>query len=174
VRTIYRARQFWAALTAAPKPADLVAVKRVLAPALMDLFRRMQASEQVHSLEVYYRLLNQGEQDDDLLIAALLHDVGKTCYPLHLWERVGIVLGKAFFPRQVKAWGKGEARGWRRALVVAENHAAWGAAMAADAGASPRVVELIRRHQEPLPENAALTGRTECLLKQLQQFDDES
>ncbi len=174
MRIIYRARQFWAALTAAPTPADLAAAQRVLAPALMDLFKRMQASEQAHSLDVYYRLLRLGEQDGDLLAAALLHDVGKTCYPLHTWERVVIVVARALFPGRVKTWGQHTARGWRRAFVVAEKHAAWGAALAAEAGASPLVVELIRRHQDPRPANPALAGRADDLLRLLQQCDDES
>lgn len=174
MRILYRVRQFRAALAGAPNPDDLAAIQTVLAPALMDLFLQMQASEQAHSLQVYDRLLQHGAQDSDLLVAALLHDIGKTRFPLRIWERVVIVLAKAFVPRWVKRWGQGQARGWRRAFVVAEQHTKWGAEMAAIAGASPVTVRLIRRHQDLLPQSTNPDNREDHFLKQLQQFDDES
>jgi hypothetical protein len=102
------------------------------------------------------------------------------CHPLRLWERVVIVLGRAYFPEQAKIWGNSEPRGWKRPFVVAEKHAAWGAELAAQAGATPLTVAIIKRHQE-LPHTAPTELVSEqqalledCLLHQLQIFDEES
>jgi len=63
-------------------------------------------------------------------------------------------------------------RGWRRAFVIAEQHPAWGAALAAEAGASPRLVALIRQHQEPASTEA--DPETRRLLSKLQAVDDNN
>lgn len=153
----------------------------------MNLFLRMQPGEQAHSLWIFNQLIDQNETSEDLLAAALLHDVGKSRYPLRLWDRVLIVLGKRMFPLQAKNWGSGEARGWQRPFVVAEKHAEWGASMAEEAGASPVVVELIRRHQDPSgnpvgqPDRDGIKGAVmdsagleDGLLFRLQSLDNES
>ena len=168
-RIFYRTRQFWSALWVRPVPADFTLTSRALTPALMALFLKMQPSEQSHSLGVLQKLVEQGENHPDLWVAALLHDVGKSRYPLHVWERVVIVLGKALFPARVKDWGSDspgaeEARtgpqawrrqgwrrqSWRRPFIVAEKHPVWGAELASQAGASSLATALIRRHQEEL------------------------
>ena len=176
----YRVRQFWKALTAVPDPDDLARAKQVLSPPLFELFSRLQANEQAHSLWIYRRLCEQNEQNHDLMVAALLHDVGKSCHPLHLWERVFIVVGKRLFPERVKTWGQAPPRGWKRPFVVAEKHARWGAELAERAGASPLAVALIRRHQERVEpaftkgETAQPTYEENLLLFQLQMMDEES
>lgn len=165
----YRARQFWQALTAVPAAEDLDRARQALSPQLMALFLNQTASEQVHSLNVFLQLSDQGERSADLLSAALLHDVGKSCYPLRIWERVMVVIGKALAPRQTECWSREEPRGWKRPFVVARRHAAWGAELAAASGASPLTVELIRRHHDPAAEGPVHT--TDRLLQQLQIFD---
>lgn len=128
---------------------------------------------------VLNRLLEQDETNNDLLAAALLHDVGKCCHPLRLWERVVIVLAKSLFPKRVKSWGEGEPFGWKRAFVVAEQHPSWGAELAARAGASPMTVSLIRRHQDLLEDRSRVQtvqdfSSEDGLLYLLQVCDDES
>lgn len=142
-----------------------------LSPAQLLLFRRMQPAEQVHAYQVYKRLAADGQASPELLQAALLHDVGKILYPLSIFERVLVVVAKRLFRQAAMEWAKGPARGWRRPFVVAEQHATWGADLAAQAGASPRTVELIRRHQEAAPENPA--AGLELQLAALQAADDE-
>jgi len=154
-RILYRMRQFWSALFAAPSLEDLKTVDSLLSPEQRALFQQMQPSEQAHSIQVMHAVLHTingraGERRQDLLAAALLHDVGKIRYPLRIWERILIVLGRAFTPEQVKRWGEGEANGWRRAFVVAARHPEWGAQMAAAAGVSPLTEALIRWHQKQL------------------------
>jgi len=172
VRILYRTQQFWNALRSVPDPDQLADAQRFLSPAQMTIFRQMQANEQAHSLRLFRRLREQGETHIDLLAAALLHDIGKSRFPLRLWERVVIVLAESLFPEQVEIWGKSAPRGWRRPFVIARQHPAWGAEMAAKAGASPLVVSLIQRHQAPIPPQPKTLE--DQLLHRLQLADNES
>ncbi len=161
LRLSYRLRQFWEALRARPDPQALEAAQRVLAPSLWALFRQMPPNEQAHALRVFQRLRQAGHTEHDLLVAALLHDVGKALHHPRLWERVAVVLAYACCPRRAFQLGEGEPRGWRRPFVLARQHPEWGARLAADAGASPEVAALIRHHQTfppppDLPHLAAL------------------
>lgn len=177
MRILYRMNQFWQGLSAVPAPIDMKLARQVLSEDLMSLFLRMQPSEQMHSLSILRKLKEKGENNEALLVAALLHDAGKSRYPLKHWERIFIVLAKRAFPRLAKKWGKGEANGWKRALVVAEKHPAWGAELANASGASPLAVSLILRHQQKdgirgaVSENLLLEDQ---LLKSLQEMDDNS
>ncbi len=147
-RGVYRARQFWLALWAKPKLEQLEQARQLLTSAQFKLFQQLYPSEKVHALSVCQQLQAQGYQSNDLLIAALLHDIGKVKYPLRLWERVAVVLGGRFFPQQAARWGVGVPKGWRRPFVVAANHPAWGAEMAAEVGVSPLTLTMIQRHQD--------------------------
>jgi hypothetical protein len=171
VRVLYRVRQFWHALIPMPDMEDLAHARQVLSPPLLALFLNLQTGEQAHSLWMFRQLIMQGETNRDLWTAALLHDVGKSCYPLRLWERIMIVLVKAMFPSQVKDWSLGNPSGWKRPLVIAEQHPAWGAELAKQAGASSLAVSLIQRHHEF--NNNALAGEEDRLLQILQRLDEE-
>ena len=149
MQILYRARQTWNAITGIPKKGDIDQVRKILSPDLMPLFLCLQPGEQAHSFWVYNQLRQSGETNHDLLVAALLHDVGKSLHPLHLWERIVIVLGKTISPQGAKAWGQGEPQGFLRPFVISEKHPVWGADMAAQAGASQLTVSIIRRHLEP-------------------------
>lgn len=148
---LYRARQFFNALHAAPSPAQIDQIRPILSPKLLSLFLSMQPGEIAHSLQIWQGLVDFGDCPPDVQVAALLHDVGKTRSPLSVWDRTIIVLARTLLPKQASRWGKdardGWQTGWRRPFVVAENHPEWGAQMAEGAGASPLTVMLIRQHQ---------------------------
>jgi hypothetical protein len=171
-RVTYRARQFWANLSAAPATEDLEQARSILTTEQYELFQQLQPAEQTHAFQVYQKLINQGITETQLLQAALLHDVGKARAPLASWERVAIVLARAAFPQKVLDWGQGKAAGWRRPFAVAVQHPQWGAEMALSAGTEPLTVELIRRHQEPL--NGEPQTESDQLLQILQAADDAS
>jgi putative nucleotidyltransferase with HDIG domain len=157
--------QFFRALWAPLLPIDAVYVRRHLDPALWRLFQTMARAEQHHGVAVCRALEAQGHDDPDLLVAALLHDVGKSVAPLHLWERVGVVLGEHVLPRAAARWREGPLHGLRRGFVVRYRHPAWGAALARRAGASERAVTLIGRHH-------AKPGESDPALRALQQVDE--
>ncbi|HUS85119.1 MAG TPA: HD domain-containing protein [Anaerolineales bacterium] len=133
------------------------------------LFFRMSDPDQSHSIRVFQSLVGQGEENPDLLRAALLHDVGKSLKPLHPWEKALVVLANLIFPKKVFKWGKGEAHGWRQPFVVALQHPEWGAAMVRQAGGSETLVTLIRYHQEHAP--SSIGKDVQGLIERLQAAD---
>ncbi len=172
----YRFRQGVRALGAWMRPVDDSQAERYLTPPLFALYLQMRRTERQHSLRVAQALLNDGHTHPDLLVAALLHDVGKirTCF--FLPEKVMVVLVKAFSPVLYHRWGSISDRdsrwGWRRPFVVSVQHPIWGADMVADAGGSTLAVDLIRRHADPLP-NPSQT-EADRLLVLLQAVDDQN
>lgn len=165
VRIAYRLRQFWRALHVKINPLELERALAMLNPAQAKLFLQLQPSEQAHALDMLRRLVEQGDEQVDLLVAALLHDVGKLRYRLNPLERTVVVLMGAISPARLRKWGSlppggwEEVPRWRRAFVVAEQHAGWGAELARQAGVSPLVEALIRGHHHPPVEqtDAAVT-----------------
>ncbi len=167
-----RLRQGLRALTVWARPIDAALVSSVLSPRLVDLFYTMRRSEQEHSINVLRTLRGWGYDDPSLMVAALLHDVGKTRAAYHLWDRVLVVLLRATMPRRVSRWGYeiDEPVGWRRPFVINFQHPRWSAEFARNAGADPLAVELIARHQRKLRRQPETP--TEALLVALQAADN--
>ena len=164
---VYRASQFLHYWRNAPlNPAAQTRVDSILpTPELRALFRRLSPGEQAHSLEVLERVQARfPTAPPDLLQAALLHDVGKTRAPLNIVERVLVVLGQKLVPNRWEHWSP-------KAFSVATQHAGWGADLAAQAGASPLTVMLIRRHQTHVSSAATVEDE---LLEHLQAADNAS
>ena len=171
---VYRVGQFWHYWRNAPlNRAAQTQVDSILpSPELRALFRQMSPGEQRHSLTVLKQVDAQyPSAPPELRQAALLHDVGKTVAPLNIVERVWVVVGRKLFSHTWQRWGQGQPRSWRKAFVVACQHARWGADLAAQAGAGPLVSNLIRRHQTPVTRSATLEDE---LLKHLQAADNAS
>jgi hypothetical protein len=167
---VYRVSQFCRALLARVSKRELGLLSEYLTPSQADLFHRMPRCDQRHGLDVFYALQGKRHHDHDLLVAALLHDVGKVGGGLRLWHRVLIVLIKALRPQLLDRLAKGEPRGWRYPFYVHQRHPELGAELARAVDCSPITVELIRRHQEPLASNPPRTHQDK-LLAALQEAD---
>ena len=169
----YRFQQFQKNLLAGPLPAHVWnLITAVLTPSQQQLFRQFTLSDQWHSYRVATMLQEAGHTDHDLLVAALLHDVGKTKVPLSVFERSLIVLAQWLLPKRVGEWGVGEPVGWKRPFVVKMQHPEWSAQMAKQAGSSTSLaISLIRRHQDPLSE---INSEEDRLLQLLQWADDRN
>jgi hypothetical protein len=144
-RAAHLTRRFLRALTARVHPAERQIIAAHLTPAQQRLFWAMMVQDQRHSLDVFYALQRHGCQDEDVLLAALLHDVAKG--PVRLWQRVVYVLLQAVSPRLLDRLARPNGSGWRQAMASLRDHGPRGAALAAEAGASPAVAGLIRHHQ---------------------------
>jgi putative nucleotidyltransferase with HDIG domain len=155
-RVRYRVAQFGQWLLDSVRPPNLTYVRaRLPNPTLIALFTRMSRADQHHGIAVARTLEHQGYDDPALIAAALLHDVGKSRTGVSVWARVIVVLGEWLLPRVAARWGEGQAKGLRRPFVVRQQHPAWGAEMAQQAGASPVTVRLIRSHHNPTGERDA-------------------
>jgi hypothetical protein len=167
-----RFRQGIRALLAFTRGVDYDLAAEYLSPGQLTLFRQMRRSEQLHSLNVLRSALAQGPTPDDLAVAALLHDVGKVHHPLAIWQKSLAVIVRALAPGIFRRWSRVEQpRPWQLACVVAEQHPAWSAELAAAAGTSERALWLISNHDRP----AAAWGENHPhvhLLKRLQAADD--
>lgn len=149
---LYRIRQFMWAAAAWVRPDGTAgpAVRPYLPPAAIHLFEAMPAYDRRHALKVMRGLRQQGHADPDLLAAALLHDVGKTAYPsgrLRLGHRVAVVLLNALSPGALERLGRRQPGRWLLPFYVQQHHASIGAELAQQAGCTPAMVELIRRHE---------------------------
>lgn len=151
---LYRVRQFVGAVGAwfRASESDQVVASAYLSPPMMSLFEAMPRYDRQHALKVLRTLQEKGHAEPDLLVAALLHDVGKSAGRgggLRLWHRVATVLLRAFWPSFFEQLGKERPGNWRYPFFVQQHHAALGAELARQAGCSVVAVELIRRHEDP-------------------------
>ncbi len=178
MRIWYRISQFWSELLARINPPDLSQALVVLSQDQRALFTRMQPGEQNHAVIVYRRLLEQGENQPDLLVAALLHDVGKLRYRMNPLERSMVVLVKAVLPKKSLLWGElpsinwDSLPSWRKAFIVAKQHPEWGAELARKAGVSILTENLIRQHDQPFSQGP--DSEETSLLHKLWLVDNDS
>ena len=126
-------------------------VARQLPESALPLFESMSDADQQHALRVCRGLQARGCRDEDMLAAALLHDVGKAGGRVPFWTRPVIVLGKRLAPRllmRLAAYPRAGQPRWGRSLGYAWWHAEIGAELAAEAGLSKRAVLYIRTHHQ--------------------------
>ncbi len=162
----YRVWQFFKAMTTKNSPEWGRIAAAYLSPEQMALFRRMSPHDQRHSVDVLQKLLAKDCQEDDLLKAALLHDVGKTAARLTPWHRViSVLLGNWLDRLACEEPGK-----WCYPFFVQREHPLIGAKMAKHAGCSPRCVRIIRYHHEEKPP---LSDEEMNLLAALKAADEE-
>ncbi|HEU5225716.1 MAG TPA: hypothetical protein VFV29_07935 [Actinomycetota bacterium] len=140
-----KARQFRAHLRASVAPAERAELEAWTTAAQRAVFDGMHVADRRHGLDVVAALRAEGVTDGEVLVAGLLHDAGKG--ETGVLPRVVYALGDRYGTWIVRA--AAVVPGWRAALERLRVHAETSAAMAAEAGCSPRTVELIRHQDAP-------------------------
>ncbi len=169
---LYRIQQGVRALFAFAQTPDYALSDTYLTQKQRELLLRLNRGEQLHSLRVLRDVLAQETNTPhDLAVAALLHDCGKSLYPMAIWQKTLAVLARKFMPGTYVQWSNDDPKkAISRGPVVAECHPAWGAKLVAETEASERVLWLIAHHAD---EVSNWHGHPHCdLLKRLQLADD--
>ncbi len=140
-----KARQFRAHQRARVDARERTGLGDWLTPPQLALFDSMHVADRRHGLDVVATLRAEGQDDEELLLAGLLHDAGKG--DTGVWPRVAYSLGQEY-GRWI--WRvAGALPGFRGALTRLRDHAEESARLAAAAGCTPRTVELIRYQDAP-------------------------
>jgi hypothetical protein len=113
----------------------------------------MHRADQRHGLDVVETLQNQGHDDQELLLAALLHDCSKGP-ATRLPHRVAWSLGERYGEGVLDVLA--HLPGFAAAFERLRHHADDSARLALQAGASERTAELIRHQAEPVDRVAGL------------------
>lgn len=141
--SIYRLRQFLRALEEQRAPVERGFVEAYLDERGRRLFYAMPPRDRVHAARTARLLLHAEGSDRDLVIAGLLHDVGKG--EQQLWHRAGYVLLNATAPALLQRIAR-PGGDWRGAICRLRDHARRGAEMARSLGYGENVYRLIARH----------------------------
>jgi hypothetical protein len=152
-------------------PVDYDLAASVLSPAQLQLFHKMRRSEQIHSLNVLRTLQGWGYDHPSLLVAALLHDSGKSRYPYTLFDKTLVVLVHKFLPAWSAKWSHMSPNGWYRPFTISRQHPKWSTEMATEAGTDPLALSLIEKHQDRFDHSTA-KNEIEQLLAALQKADN--
>lgn len=141
VRSRYRIRQFTRGLRPHLAAREVAEARGVLSRREFELFLNAQPRDRRHSMDLY-RLLQRQGASPPMLVAALVHDVGKG--NIATWHRIAFVL---LGPASVILASRSGPR-WRRALWRLRHHASFGAEMLRRAGSAARVVEIVAAHTQ--------------------------
>lgn len=161
----YRVHQFLQAIYPHLDTSEISWALDNLPTEASSLFLRQSKSEQRHALDVAQSLMSEKNaltvsNFQNLLVAALLHDCGKSMVSINLWHRVFIVLMQKM-PHSL--WSRLERSGsiFAAPLKTASQHAFWGANLAKRAGLDPEICLLIHDHHSPSTELGRLLKRAD-------------
>ncbi len=124
-----------------------------LTPPQLHLFDSMHRADQRHGLDVAARLREQGQDDPELLLAALLHDCSKGP-GVRLPHRVAWSLGERYGEGVTDDLAR--LPGFGAAFARLRDHADDSARLALEAGCSERTAELIRHQSDPVDPAAGV------------------
>lgn len=130
-----------------------------LAPAAQATFAQLSVADQQHLIAVATRVSEMAGDDEDLINAALLHDIGKADgdVRIRLTDRVAkVLLERSCRSLLQRLSRQATAPRFCGGVWVLSRHAATGASWARGWGYSDRVAWLIAHHEDRNPEDASL------------------
>ena len=142
-------RRFFRGFSRALSPSEVAHARRLLTPAELLLFAGLPGRERRHAMDMLHWLRARAAPSDELLAAALVHNVGKG--PIHLQERVAYVLLDLLTPELLERIASPSGVRFQRSLAAQRDHPRRGAALLDAAGSTPRVQALVREHHDPPP-----------------------
>ncbi len=146
---MYRIQQFFKSLFVTKAMVDMEFVREHLTSAQEGVFLRMQAYDRYHSVLFAKTLItNVYRVQEDLIVAALLHDVGKSRYPINSFHRMGAVVARKFAPALMEKEDNQEVTFLNRTVLVSNHHAEWSEEMARIAGVSELTAWIIAHHED--------------------------
>lgn len=121
----------------------------LLTPEQLARFEQLPPFDQQHLCRVGNHLRSAGVTDTDVLVAGLLHDIGKTDgrHRVRLFDRVGKVVLKRAAPGRLNAIAASYPDGRFQGLALTMRHPEIGAETARSLGCSERTCWLIRNHE---------------------------
>jgi predicted HD phosphohydrolase len=144
-----RIEQVLLGLRPVPDPAEADVTSRLLNPDTQVLFDRLAIHDRRHLVRVALELERTDPGNSDLVLAGLLHDVGKADDAGHvrLIDRILKVFLERVSPGMLD-WAARPGRSrLRHGMQLAVNHASLGASLAEQSGCSARTVWLIKNHE---------------------------
>ena len=122
---------------------------RYLTPEQRARFDELPTFDQQHLCRVANQLIADGVTDPDVIVAGLLHDIGKCdgerC--VRLPDRIGKVVLKRFAPGTLQEVADAYPSGHFAGLALTVRHPELGAGIAHELGCSERTCWLIRHHE---------------------------
>lgn len=150
-RVGYRIGQFGRGVVPWASSRDLALAAAALDERQYAAFMLMAPADQRHAARVARALLTAGLRDPDLIVAALLHDLGKVDARgegrVLLFHRVAKVALTRVAPATWRRLSAAPRPGPARGYYLLRHHPALGAAWAEALGASPRACALIAAHE---------------------------
>jgi hypothetical protein len=159
VSAVDRLNQGLLALRAQPEPDERAVVARWLTPAQCAAFMRVSAHDRAHLVRVARSLTMSGRAHPDLIVAGLLHDIGKVDghHHVRLIDRTLKVLLSRCFPRLLARLASRERPlPLCGGLMLAVHHPEIGSERARALGCTERTCWLIKNHDNPAPEDPDL------------------
>ena len=125
------------------EPEEAALVRSILPERAVALFESMPVADRRHGLDVAERLVRAGNDDRDLLAAALLHDAAKG-NRMRLWHRVAGVLLESLAPSLLQRLASPDPTSRRHPFHLYLHHEPISASLATESGCPPRVAAFIR------------------------------
>ena len=177
-RAPYRIGQLGRSLAPWVAARDRALAEAVLTPPQLAAFQLMAPADQRHAVRVARRLLDEGLSDPDLLVAALLHDLGKVdpdgLGRVRLPHRVAKVFLTKLTPGLWLRVSVQPGRGPLHGYYLLRHHPSLGAAWASHLGVSARACDLIAAHQDDGALSEPPAAEFRLLLRRLRDADDHS